>query len=70
MHMKNFKKCIWLLVSLNRHKNIISRHMYIMFIHDMVLKTRFRANIQYWTRQNPENINIFRYMILGYDKCI
>ena len=44
--------------------------MYIMFIHDMVLKTRFRANIQYWTRQNPENINIFRYMILGYDKCI
>ena len=42
------------LVSLNRHKNIISRRVHIYVIHDMVLKTRFRANIQYWTHQNPE----------------
>ena len=45
-----------LLINLNRHKNIISRSVHIMVTHDMVLKTRFRANIQYW-------IHRFRYMI-------
>ena len=28
--------------------------MHIMVTYDMVLKTRFKANIQYWIHQNRE----------------
>ena len=60
--LKMPKTFIWLLVSFNRHKNIISHYVHIMVTHDMVLKTRFIANIQYWIKI-PKNNNIFRYMI-------
>ena len=58
--MKKFKKCIWLLVRFNRHKNVISPRVHTNVTHGMVLKTRFIANIQYWTCQNPEKAVRFR----------
>ena len=48
---------IWLLVSLNRHKNIIPHCMHIRVTYEMVLKTRFRANISYRTHPNGQNMH-------------
>ena len=39
MHMKIFKQHFWLLVSLNRHKNTISRHVHIIVMQHIVMKT-------------------------------
>ena len=44
---ENFQTNIWLLVHKNGLKNIISRRVHIKVTHDMVLKKRFKANIQY-----------------------
>ena len=50
---RGIRKClnnfIWVLVRFPRQKNIISRHAHIMITHDMMLKTRSRANIPYRT---------------------
>ena len=76
---RGIRKCsnnfIWVLVRFHRQKNIISRRVHIMVTHDMVLKTRSRANIPYGTHQNVQICMalfslMFLYMIGVHIKCI
>ena len=73
--MKNTNDFIWLLVSLNRHKNIIQHCVHISVTHEMVMKTRFRANIIYQTRPNAKKYRalfslMFSCVIEIHVKCL
>ena len=76
---RGIRKClnnfIWVLIRFPRQKNIISRHAHIMDIHDMMLKTRSRANITYVTRLTAQICMapfslMFLYMIGVHIKCL
>ena len=59
--MKILKQNYLASVSLNRNKNIISRRVHNIVTHAMVIKTRCRANISYWTYPDVKNtVTCFR----------